>query len=328
MSKTSRRHLAVGLEDDRERAVRLATASRSAERWRCIHRGVRWPGRRRGSSSARAAFSRKRAAKSAEPPAPSHDSSSISSGSSSERLDRRAASTPSGRRTAIRRRTRSPAPRRRAARAAAPRSRSPTARGRGRRTARGCRPASRRARRGSARRRSCDRSGARRWPRAASSRYATGSRRELVEGGVVAQPRSPPRRRLGSSSRRKAPMRTAQLDRPPDASPCQNGILPGSPGAGVTITRSGGISSMRQVEAPSRNVSPDPRLVDHLLVELADPRPPARRRPAGRRRTSPRSGIVPPLVIATTRASLRGRHSSVWRSQTTRGLRSANSSDG
>ena len=42
----------------------------------------------------------------------------------------------------------------------------------------------------------------------------------------------------------------------PTASPCQNGILPGSPGAGVTITRSGRISSIRQVEAPSRNVSP------------------------------------------------------------------------
>jgi hypothetical protein len=39
-------------------------------------------------------------------------------------------------------------------------------------------------------------------------------------------------------------------------SPCQKGILPGSPGAGVTTTRSRSMSSMRQVEAPSRNVSP------------------------------------------------------------------------
>ena len=30
------------------------------------------------------------------------------------------------------------------------------------------------------------------------------------------------------------------------------------------------ISSIRQLDAPSRNVSPDPALEDHLLVELAD----------------------------------------------------------
>ena len=58
----------------------------------------------------------------------------------------------------------------------------------------------------------------------------------------------------------------------PGPSPCQNGILPGWPGAGVTMTRSKVMSSMRQVDAPSRNVSPDAALVDHLLVELADPR--------------------------------------------------------
>jgi hypothetical protein len=37
-------------------------------------------------------------------------------------------------------------------------------------------------------------------------------------------------------------------------SPFQNGIAPGTPGAGVTMTRSRPISSMRQVVAPSRNV--------------------------------------------------------------------------
>ena len=46
---------------------------------------------------------------------------------------------------------------------------------------------------------------------------------------------------------------------PPDAravSPCQKGILPGSPGAGETSTRSCVISSMRQVQAPRMMVSP------------------------------------------------------------------------
>ena len=42
----------------------------------------------------------------------------------------------------------------------------------------------------------------------------------------------------------------------PGRSPFQNGILPGSPGAGDTSTRSCVISSMRHDEAPSTNVSP------------------------------------------------------------------------
>ena len=42
----------------------------------------------------------------------------------------------------------------------------------------------------------------------------------------------------------------------PAASPFQNGILPGWPGAGETMTLSWVMSSMRHVEAPSRKVSP------------------------------------------------------------------------
>ena len=60
----------------------------------------------------------------------------------------------------------------------------------------------------------------------------------------------------------------------------------------------------------------------------------ARRRAARRLRLAtrntpyrPRSGIVPPLAMATTRES-RGPDRVVWRSQTTRGLSSANSSEG
>ena len=60
----------------RRRAGRLA-------RRRCIHSGVRRPGRRRGSSRARAAASRKRAAKRALSPASSTTSPSTSSGSRS-----------------------------------------------------------------------------------------------------------------------------------------------------------------------------------------------------------------------------------------------------
>ena len=40
----------------------------------------------------------------------------------------------------------------------------------------------------------------------------------------------------------------------PTPSPFQNGTAPGTPGAGDTSTRSRVISSMRHVDAPSRNV--------------------------------------------------------------------------
>ena len=70
----------------------------------------------------------------------------------------------------------------------------------------------------------------------------------------------------------KAPIARPSSSGRPGPSPCQNGIFPGCPGAGVTITFWKVMSSMRQVDAPSRNVSPGRRLVDHLLVELADPR--------------------------------------------------------
>ncbi len=83
------------------------------------------------------------------------------------------------------------------------------------------------------------------------------ARRQLVEGVVVAE-RCRGRR---PASTRAARGRTPPTARPsssgrPGRSPCQNGILPGSPGAGVTVTRSNVMSSMRHVDAPSRNVSP------------------------------------------------------------------------
>ena len=83
--------------------------------------------------------------------------------------------------------------------------------------------------------------------------------RQLLRVGVdrlaARRRRSPCRARPGGRCRRRA----------------RRGPRPGRPGAGVTITRSRVISWIRQVVAPSRKVWPGPRLVDHLLVELADP---------------------------------------------------------
>ena len=78
-----------------------ATPSRCADRCRCCHSGVRRSGRRRGSSRARAAHSRKREANRADPPTSAVTSASTSSGSMlmrsiTERAD--SSSSTSGRR--------------------------------------------------------------------------------------------------------------------------------------------------------------------------------------------------------------------------------------
>ena len=65
--------------------------------------------------------------------------------------------------------------------------------------------------------------------------------------------------------------RAAQLRGRPSVSPCQNGSRPGCPGAGETSTWSWVMSSIRQERGAEREHVADPRLVDHLLVELADP---------------------------------------------------------
>ena len=71
------------------------------------------------------------------------------------------------------------------------------------------------------------------------------------------------------NSRTMAPMRRPNSSGRPGPSPFQNGILPGSPGAGVTSTRSCVMSTMRHVDAPRMKVSFGMRLEDHLLVEFA-----------------------------------------------------------
>ena len=61
-SKTSLTHSRVASSRIGNDGYLAATESRSAARWRCCHSGVRWSGRCRGSSSARAAHSRNREA--------------------------------------------------------------------------------------------------------------------------------------------------------------------------------------------------------------------------------------------------------------------------
>ncbi len=59
-----------------------------------------------------------------------------------------------------------------------------------------------------------------------------------------------------STSRTKAPTARPSSAGRPSESPFQKGRRPGSPGAGVTSTRSWVMSSMRQVLVPRVNRSP------------------------------------------------------------------------
>ena len=128
-------------------------------------------------------------------------------------------------------------------------------------------PASRRSRRGSARSRSCGRSARRASPPAARAGTRRGWWRPCRRGRSRA-PASPGPGRRPSGRRRRSPRRALAAGRA--RRPSRTGRRPGRPGAGVTITRSRVISSIRHVDAPSRNTWPGARLVDHLLVELAD----------------------------------------------------------
>ncbi len=59
-----------------------------------------------------------------------------------------------------------------------------------------------------------------------------------------------------TAQREKAPIASPSSLGRPIESPFQKGTAPGAPGAGVTITRSRVISSIRQLEAPSRKACP------------------------------------------------------------------------
>ena len=77
-----------------------------------------------------------------------------------------------------------------------------------------------------------------------------GERVEVALGGQLR------RARLETASRAKAPIARPSSAGRPIPSPFQKGTAPGAPGAGVTMTRSRVISSIRQVVAPSRKVWP------------------------------------------------------------------------
>src|SRR2546428_67796 len=135
-----------------------------------------------------------------------------------------------------------------------------------------------------------------------------------------------------SAGRERMRRASAPIARPnssgrPTFSPCQKGMRPGTPGAGETSTRSCVISSTRQLDAPRRNTSPS--FVSKTISSSSSPtRPLPFSAPARNTPYRPRSGIVPPLEIATTFAPSRDRTTPAVRSHTMRGRSSANSSDG
>ena len=130
------------------------------------------------------------------------------------------------------------------------------------------------------------RRGRRAWPPSDRAGTAAGSRRRARRDRDRA---SADRRRpaaacaagRASGGRSRGRARAAGRRR----SPFQNGILPGSPGAGDTSTRSCVISSMRHDEAPRTNVSPT-RLSNTISSSSSPTRAaPGAARRAGTRRT-------------------------------------------
>src|SRR5215470_5648619 len=131
-----------------------------------------------------------------------------------------------------------------------------------------------------------------------------------------------------ASSRSFAPIALPSSAGRPGVSPCQNGSLPGCPGAGSTITRSGVMSSIRQELAPSTNTSPTRD--SYTISSSSSPTRLGCLLSAAGRNTpkSPRSGIVPPLVTASLCAPGLPWITPATRSQTSRGRSPANSSPG
>ena len=106
-------------------------------------------------------------------------------------------------------------------------------------------------------------------------------------------------------------------------SPCQNGILAGVPGAGVTTTRSCSIAAIRHVDEPSWKTSP---ILDSCTNSSSSS--PSRVRSGRLTVYNPRSGIVPPDITAVIRAARLPISRSLTRSQVMRGSSSAATSDG
>ena len=112
------------------------------------------------------------------------------------------------------------------------------------------------------------------WPQAwrCSPRYASTLSAAQASRPGRGQPLPGRRPRAGEpTSRRNAPSARPSSSGRPSWSPFQNGSRPGTPGAGETSTRSRVMSSIRQERGAEGEDVADPGLVDHLLVELADP---------------------------------------------------------
>ena len=86
-----------------------------------------------------------------------------------------------------------------------------------------------------------------------SSRY---SRRLRAARGSRSNPSASVDSSCSTAQRANAPIASPSSFGRPSPSPFQNGTAPGTPGAGVTITRSRVISSIRQLDAPSRKTWP------------------------------------------------------------------------
>ena len=314
-------------------------ASRSAARWRCCQSGVRAPGpaarqeQRPGRVLAEARREQRRAADRLD-----DQVLDLVGGREQQRLDlgeparvavALALGQPDGDPVVRPDRLDLDA---RAARAAAPRSPAPTARGPGRRTASGC--TSRQSPSSSRKRCDDDPPVGRQRARdlallvevgdagcaAASSSRSCCSRSRARER---ARPRSPARQvALGLAQERAD--RPAELDRPPDRVALPERQLAGHAGrrldddpVGRDVVRPASCSRRaRSRRRASRRGArrPSPRRA-RRRAGPACPASPARNTP-----NRPRSGIVPPLVTATTRASRRPSTTSVTRSQTIRGL--------
>ncbi len=195
-------------------------------------------------------------------------------------LRARPARTGTGRRPAARRRSRAAAPRsrrrppspsrrRRAARGCAPRPRAPTARAPGCRTGSAARAASRPARRGSAPPPASCRSERCPWPASARARTASGCRPPTG--------RARPRRSRSSSAASPAAQlagersdRLAELGGPPEPVALPERHAPRLPERGRDEHAIRGDLLDAPRGRPEREHVADPRLVDHLLVELAD----------------------------------------------------------
>lgn len=169
------------------------------------------------------------------------------------------------------------------------------------------------------------------WPQASrcSDRYA-----RTLSAAQASRPAAISRSRASSAPRAPSSLRNAPTARPsssgrPSWSPFQNGSRPGTPGAGVTSTRSRVMSTIRQDVVPS--VKTSPTRDSYTISSSSSPtRPPPFFGSAPARNTPnrPRSGIVPPEVTASRCAPGRPVTVPATRSQTTRGRSSANASDG